>query len=158
MSTTASVGVYATSYWSFMAKVMSRRLEQSISFNRIDGDAFPKGVYEDSLKFFNLVLGAIEEGGSANPPASINAYAIASEAVRGTSTTFPFTLDKLKDVLKDYAVFNTSLRNSRPLEESERKTAMELSKFFCQLSRDGDNERYEDLVGLEAPAMTLRWR
>lgn len=160
MSMTTSAGVFGPRYWSYMAKVMARQLDKAIETKHIEADFFPKGVYKDAEKFFSLVRGAIEYGKTIpdNPSASINAYAIASRAVKGVSTSSKLSLEQLKEKLEDCADFVSSLSNSRPLEPESEEIAKLLRDFFYQLALDGDNEIYRTRVDIKPRSMGIfRW-
>jgi hypothetical protein len=153
---TISVGVFGPEYWSYMAKVMARQLDKTIEAKWIDAESFPKGVYYEAQKFFSLVNGALEYGKIPNnPSASINAYAIASQAVKGVSTASQLSLEKLNKELEVFATFVDSLTESRALDSEAEKNAEMLRDFFYQLAEEGDNEVYRTRIDFEPDSIGL---
>src|SRR5437899_12534617 len=82
MSQTVSVGVVGPSHWAYMASVMAEKLQQMANAMQTVAGQIPVGVYRDAREFYRLVLEAAGDGTPVNPPASINAYALAADAVR----------------------------------------------------------------------------
>jgi hypothetical protein len=156
MSMTITVGVFGPEYWSYMAQVMACQLDKAIKAKRIEPDSFPRGVYYEAKKFFSLVHGALEYGKNIpSPPASINAYAIASEAVKEVSPASHLSLEQLNEELKDYADFVDSLTESRALDSESEKIAEMLRDFFYQLAEEGDNEVYRTRADFEEDSIGL---
>lgn len=155
---TASAGVFGPRYWSYMAKVMARNLDRSIANKHIEANSFPKGVYKDAKRFFSLVHGAIgyENQIPKNPSASINAYAIASQAAKGISTVSQLPLEQLKEKLEDCAKFVNSLDKEQELDSESEKIAKLLRDFFYRLAECGDNETYITRVDIEPHSIGIR--
>ena len=150
MSQTISVGVVGPSHWAYMASVMAEKLEQIKNARRTDAARFPKGVYHDALEFYKLVLEAAGDGSPKNPPASINAYAIAADAVRAVCTN----VDSRSDVAKTLHTHQSlleSLQQARILEQQEVETLSSLQSFFVWLKHEGEADAYERGVGYELP-------
>jgi hypothetical protein len=148
MSETISVGVVGRSYWVYMANVMAEYLGQIIQAKRIQSRLaeIPQGVYKDAQEFFRLVLQAVEPGFSENPPASTNAYMIAADSLRGSSTPIPETDPELEMRLKQYQFFIERLQEPHRLNSDELNTAQALHDFFVRLAQDGESEVYERSV------------
>jgi hypothetical protein len=147
MSQTVSVGVVGPSHWAYMASVMAEKLQQMC--NTRQTTRIPVGVYRDAGEFYRLVLEAAGDGTPVNPPASINAYALAADAVRAvradaSRADVEQTLGKQKALLD-------SLQDSRELSEEELKTLSSLHEFFLWLKQEGESEAYERGVGYELP-------
>lgn len=155
MSQTISVGVVGPSHWSYMAAVMAQRLERIVERHKVEAQDIPAGVYLDAEKFFDLVLQ--EFGGEArkNPPASINAYVIAADAVREAQSML--ATQDVKESLKEYSGLLSGLRAPRDLTAGELKTAMALRKFFLQLRKAGQAEAYERRIRFEEPSPRMRY-
>src|SRR5580704_1412968 len=82
MSQTVSLGVVGPSHWAYMASVMAEKLQHVANAKQTVVGQIPVGVYRDAREFYRLVLEAAGDGTPVNPPASINAYALAADAVR----------------------------------------------------------------------------
>jgi hypothetical protein len=149
MSQTISVDVFEPGYWSYMAAVMAEQLQETIQLRRIDPERIPKGVYRDALQFFGLVLGAVGDSAPENPPASINAYLVAADVVRGSSRPTPISRQDLKALLGKYSSFVDALARSRQLGEEEVVTAIGVKEFFEQLHREAEASEYERVVRLD---------
>src|SRR5215469_6863116 len=108
MSISLPVGVEGPSHWSYMASKLAHCIDQAINQKEIEKDLVPKGVFIDATEFFNLVLRAIKYSVPADPSASLNAYAIATDAIRvglgdqGDSKV-------IQNSLRHYAAFSRSL-------------------------------------------------
>jgi hypothetical protein len=149
MSQTVSVGVVGPSYWAYMASVMAERLQQVANARQTVAGQIPAGVYRDAREFYRLVLEAAGDGTPVNPPASINAYALAADAVRAgradaTRADVEQTLARQKALLDD-------LQRTRGLSEEELETLSSLHSFFLWLKQEGESEAYESGVGYELP-------
>ena len=103
MSQTMSVGVVGPSHWVYMATVMAECLENVARTNRIEPNEIPVGVYWDALEFSGLALQATGDAVPDNPPASINAYVIAADALRRSSRDLPRTREDIDHRLEEYA-------------------------------------------------------
>src|SRR5436309_2500997 len=95
MSDTISVDVVGPSHWAFVATVMADCLEEVARLRSTRSDLVPKRVYSDAKEFFRLVLQSVGSGVPDNPPASLNAYVIAADALRNSSNSFPQTRQEL---------------------------------------------------------------
>jgi hypothetical protein len=151
MSQTISVGVVGPSHWAYMASVMAERLQKIGETKRITASQIPAGVYRDALEFYRLVLEAAGDNVPVNPPASVNAYALAADALRtvcadvSSRTEVEQTLGKQKTLLEN-------LQNARDLSSAELKTLSSLRECFLWLKREGESDAYERGVGHEVPA------
>ena len=154
MSQTISVGVVGPSYWSYMATVMAECLEKIIQVKRIESGDLPKGVYNDAHRFFSLVLQAAGNTLPENPPASINAYVIAADAVRSFQSA-PQTRQELEKCLEHYLRFTDGMQQLHDLNKEEVKTAEGLRKFFLWLQQQGEAEVSKRSVHFEAPPTVL---
>jgi hypothetical protein len=149
MSQTVSLGVVGPSHWAYMASVMAEKLQQVANAGQTAAGPIPVGVYRDAREFYKLVLEAAGDGTPVNPPASINAYALAADAVRATSANasraeVEETLGRQKALLDD-------LQQPRTLSEQELTTLSTLRAFFLWLKQEGESEAYERGVGYELP-------
>ncbi|MBK9156426.1 MAG: hypothetical protein IPM25_19830 [Chloracidobacterium sp.] len=150
MSSTISVGVHGASYWSYMADVMARALRIAAENRRFEAKSIPLGVFDDSKEFFELVLGATGDNKvPSNPPASINAFVMASDAVRGFTLKSRLPRNELHQLLRRFARFNKTLVKTREFDEKDTQTACELAKFFYQIALTGDEEEYVSAVGID---------
>lgn len=134
------------SYWSYMANVMAECLSKILETKRIEGElgGVPKGVYRAAQDFFRLVLEAAGDALPDDPPASINAYMIATESMRRSLRAVPQTSPELESYLKQYSSFiDERLQHKGNLTDEELLTATSLQKFFLRLAQDGDAETYE---------------
>jgi hypothetical protein len=149
MSQTVSVGVVGPSHWAYMASVMAEKLQQIASAKEITATLIPAGVYHDAQEFYRLVLEAAGENTPVNPPASINAYALAADGVRAvradaSRAEVEQTLEKQKALLE-------SLNQPRRLSEKELEILSSLRVFFLWLKQEGESDAYERGVGYELP-------
>jgi len=150
MSDTISVDVVGPSYWAYMATVMAECLEKFVAEEEIRPDQIPPAIFDGAKEFFALVLEAAGDTFPENPPASINAYVIASEALRGASRPFPATSQDLRSELEEYSQFVDRLAEPQALTRVEDKEKAEtLKKFFLHLAADGESEVYERSVRFE---------
>lgn len=155
MSETISVGVVGPSHWSYMAAVMAQRLGVVVERRRLEAGDIPKGVYLDAKKFFHLVLEEVDGEPPENPPASINAYVIAADAVRGAQSV-PAAQD-VKQSLREYSGLLSGLQTPRDLTVDELNTAGALRRFFLQLRKAGQIEAYERRIRFEEPSPRMRY-
>ncbi len=149
MSQTASVGVVDPSHWAYMASVMAEKLRQILNAQQTGDAQIPPGVYRDAREFYRLVLEAAGDGTPGNPPASINAYALAADAVRAVQADasradVEATLGRQKALLDD-------LQQPRGLSEEELNTLSSLRAFFLWLKQEGESDAYERGVRYELP-------
>jgi hypothetical protein len=149
MSRTVSVGVVGPSHWAYMASVMAAKLQQMIDAKQSLAGQIPVGVYRDAGEFYRLVLEAAGDRTPVNPPASINAYALAADAVRALSADasradVEQTLTKQKALLDD-------LKQPRALNDEELKTLSSLQAFFLWLKQEGESDAYERGLGYDLP-------
>jgi hypothetical protein len=149
MSKTVSVGVVGPSHWAYMASVMAAKLQLMVDNKRTLDGQIPVGVYRDAREFYKLVLEAAGDDTPANPPASINAYALAADAVRAVRADA-----SRADVEQTLGTQNTllnRLQQTSVLSEDELKTLSSLRTFFLWLKQEGESEAYERVVGYELP-------
>jgi hypothetical protein len=156
MSQTISIGVVGPSHWTYMATVMAQRLEKVANAGCFGPDAIPLGVSYDAREFFDLALQAARDVPPANPPASVNAYAIAADLVRASSRSVPNTREDIGSRLEQYNSFLSSLQQPRTLSEEELDTVRALQRFFDCLKEEGEAEAYEQGVFLEPVPVGLR--
>jgi hypothetical protein len=156
MSETMSVGVVGPSHWAYTATVMAECLGEFIKEKRVFANEIPKGVFLDAKDFFKLVLQAIRGSIPDNPPASINAYAIATDVVCNVSSV-PSDQKQLDDLLSGYANLVVGLASEHELNDEELKKIVSLKEFFDRLARDGENEMYEQAIHFE-PNSTVGFR
>ena len=157
MSQTVSIGVVGPSYWSYMSAVMAERLEKEIRTKLVEPEDVPKSVYKSALRFFRLVLQAAGDTIPENPPASLNAYVIATKAVKESSKPLPKTDQELETCLRGYLDFVERLQKPRKLTKEELETAKALQKFFLQLKQQGEAEAYESYSQFQEPTV-MRYR
>ena len=150
MSKTVSVGVVGPSHWAYMASVMAAKLQQMVDAKRTLDGQIPVGVYRDAREFYKLVLEAAGDDTPANPPASINAYVLAADAVRAARADAS-RADVEQTLGSQYTLLN-NLQRSSVLSEDELKTLSSLRAFFLWLKEEGESEAYERGVGYELPA------
>ena len=149
MSQTVSVGVVGPSHWAYMASVMADKLQQIASAKQTVAAKIPVGVYRDAREFYRLVLEAAGDGTPIDPPASINAYALAADAVRAESANA--SRADVEQTLGRQKALLDSLQESRRLSEDELKTLSSLRAFFQWLKQEGESDAYERGVGYELP-------
>jgi hypothetical protein len=142
LSVTTSIGVVGPSHWTYMAAVMAHRLTRILEAKRVRPNDVPVGVHRDVQKFFHLVRQAAGNSLPQNPPASINAYVIASDAVRVASPSLPTSRQKLGDCFERYEQFVKGLNRPRALTVRDTRTAKNLLKFFLYLKQEGEAESY----------------
>jgi hypothetical protein len=136
-----------------MATVMAECLENVARTNRIEPNEIPVGVYWDALEFSGLALQATGDAVPDNPPASINAYVIAADALRRSSRDLPRTREDIDHRLEEYAGFLRTLETPRELNQKESETVKSLRTFFSRLKEEGESEAYEKAVYLEPVPM-----
>lgn len=146
MSMTDSLGIVGPSYWCYMASKLADCLERVVEEGRIEEDPIPKGVYADVVDFFELVLQAVTTSVPNNPPASLKAYAIATEALRSASRVHPPTRDAMRNSLVVFSSFAKDLMQPRNLRPDELEVARAMRSFFHQLYLAGESEDYENAV------------
>ena len=156
MSQTISVGVVGPSYWAYMATVMAECLDTITKSNRIETGLVPGGVFHDALTFSELALEATGSSMPANPPASLNAYGIAAEAIRRSFGDLPKNRKEVDQQLATYADFIRRLNEARTLHQRERQVAESLQTFFWDLKEQGEAEAYESSVGFGTVPVGLR--
>ncbi len=143
MSDTIFIEAVGPRYWTFMATVMASRLDKFINSREITPGDIPKGVYDDAREYFELVMGAVSSTLPEDPPASINAYVTAMDALKGSLRPFPETDEALVANLSNYAEFLRGLTGPhRIADERELQTVTSLRDFFRSLAEDGENETY----------------
>ncbi len=150
MSKTVSVGVVGPSHWAYMASVMAEKLQAMRDSGETNVARIPPGVLRDAREFYNLVLDAAGEKAPVNPPASINAYALAADAVRAVSgdasrADVGETLGKQKELLD-------GIQEPRKLDSEELHTLSSLHGLFLWLKQEGESDAYEHTVAFGATA------
>ena len=145
VSKTASVGVVGPGYWLYVSSILARRLTSIIDKGNIVGDEIPVGILTGAKRFLDMALDAVAEGVPANPPASINAYQIAGNALHA-ATSNGETPSDLPGALKSYVELLPRLRTPGSLSESERARVGQLRAFFEQLRDEGVTETYENVA------------
>jgi hypothetical protein len=155
MSDTISVDVVGPSYWAYVATVMAECLEEATRSKQVRVGLVPRGVYSDAKEFFRLVLQSVGNGVPDNPPASLNAYVIAADALRNSSDSFPRTREELGQRLAHYSELIDHLGQPRNLTTEEIEIATSLKEFFERLAQAGESEVYERTVDLEPPFLAL---
>lgn len=149
MSQTVSIGVVGPSHWAYMASVMADRLQQIADAKQTGAVQIPAGVYRDAREFFRLVLEAAGDSAPVNPPASINAYALAADAVRANRVNA--SRAEVEEELGRQKALLDDLQQSRGLSEVELGTLLSLHAFFLWLKQEGESDAYEQGVGHEFP-------
>ena len=109
----------------------------------------PAGVYRDAREFYRLVLEAAGDGTPVNPPASINAYALAADAVRAVRTNA--SRGEVEEELAKQKALLDGLQQPRGLNDDELSTLSSLHSFFVWLRQEGESDAYERGVGHEIP-------
>lgn len=143
MSMTNSIGVVGPSHWSFMAATLAEYLGNMLE-GKPQRASIPRGIYADAKQFFKLVEQALRRNGAPeNPPASIKAYVVASDAARNASGPHPPSPQDIEKSLNMYIDLVNRLQNLQQLEGEDAHVAESLKKFFDQLYRDGESEAYE---------------
>ena len=150
MSQTISVGVVGPSHWAYMASVMAEKLRHIQTAGFTNGNEIPVGVYHDANEFYKLVLEAAGDSAPKNPPASINAYAIAADAVRAVCSNV-HTRDDVAKALGQHKTLLESIRTAHALGQDELDTVASLQGFFLWLQHEGESDAYEQGVGSELP-------
>lgn len=150
MSQTISVGVVGPSHWAYMATVMAECLEEITKTNRIPTNLVPAGVYQDALAFSQLAVQAAGASVPDNPPASFNAYVIASEVLRRSSQELPQTREDINYRLERYETFLRTLDAPRELTDAEKELVASLIRFFARLKEEGEAEAYTKAMYLES--------
>jgi len=149
MSQTVSVGVVGPSHWAYMASVMAERLQQIRNAKQTAAAQIPAGVYRDAREFYRLVLEAAGDGTPGNPPASINAYALAADAVRAARADA--SRADVEETLGRQKALLDKLQQPGGLNEAELDTLSSLHAFFLWLKQEGESDAYERGVGYELP-------
>ena len=142
MSETASIAAVGPSYWTFMATVMATRLESFIERREVISDEIPEGVYNGVKEFFGLVMGVAGDKRPKSLPASVNAYVIATDALRGSLKPFPESQDLLAKLDKYFSFINGLDLSHSIADSDELETAISLRDFFRSLAQDGEAELY----------------
>ena len=155
MSDTLSIDVVGPSYWAYVATVMADCLEEVYRTKRIEPNLVPKGVYRDAKDFFRLVLESAGDDIPENPPASLNAYVIATDAIMSSAHSFPNTREALGDRFEEYAELVDRLNSPRQLTSDEVETAKALNSFFAKLAQAGEVEVYENTLSFAPPFASL---
>jgi hypothetical protein len=150
MSQTISVGVVGPSHWAYMASVMAEKLQKISEARRTTAKQIPAGVYRDAQEFYRLVLEAAGDGTPVNPPASINAYALAADALR-TVCAKEISRDEIEQTLGRQKALLENLQNDIELSSDELKTLSSLRDCFLWLKHEGETDAYERGVGHELP-------
>jgi hypothetical protein len=158
MSQTISVGVVGPSHWAYMATVMAECLEEIAKTHRVPENAVPAGVYQDALEFAQLAVQATGTSVPDNPPASLNAYVIASDVLRGSSQESSQTSGDINEQLKRYEAFLRTLNSPRELNEDDIGIADPLRRFFVRLKEEGESEAYAKAMYLEPLPIGLPFR
>jgi hypothetical protein len=127
-----------------MAKELARIIGGIVVQKRVDVNSVPNSLYIDAKEFFELVSQYLEEGVPRNPPASANAYMIATRAIRIASQ--PQSRAAIRQSLGDYLKFFNNIKKAGALDESQLEIAVSLQKFLDQLYRDGQAESYVERV------------
>ena len=156
MSQTISVGVVGPSYWAYMAAVMAECLQEIAQSNRIEAGQVPGGVFHDAVEFSDLALEATRSTTPDNPPASLNAYGIAADVIRMSSTELSRSRREVDQQLAQYGDFIKKMTQPRTLRDRERETAEQLRMFFLNLKEQGEAEAYENSVALGPVPIGLR--
>jgi hypothetical protein len=156
MSQTISIDVVGPSHWTYMATIMAQRLGKVVQAGCLRSSDIPLGVSYDARQFFDLALQAARDSLPRNPPASVNAYAIAADLVQASSSSLLNTRDDIGNRLEQYDAFLSALQQPRTLAEDELQTARELQRFFDRLREEGEAEAYEKAVLLEPIPVGLR--
>ena|ERR1019366_3062798 len=149
MSMTTSAGVMGPSHWSYMASVLAEVLEKIALKKKIDEGDVPAGVYIDVKEFFGLIAQALHKKLPDNPPASMNAYAIAAGIVKMSVQPAPDTSEELEKCLARYYSFVRRMRTPTVLTLRDVETAKDLQRFFFRLQREGESEAYERRVDFD---------
>jgi hypothetical protein len=147
MSETASIAAVGPGHWTFMATLMATRLESFIQRKEVISDEIPEGVYSGVKEFFDLVLAAAGDKRPTSPPASVNAYVIATDALRGSLKPFPETSQDLLAKLDEYAAFVNDLNHTHSIADAKQlEIATSLRDFFRSLAQDGEAELYMQTI------------
>lgn len=154
MSISTSMDTVDASYWTYVAAVMVERLDKIISTRRVRLKDIPKSVLRDAEEFFRLVLEASGDSTPDNPPASINAYLIATDVAREASPAIPDGT-KIEGALEKYAKLLEKLKVPHVLDEKELSLAQDLRRFFVQLHQSGEDAEYERRFENGSPVFRL---
>jgi hypothetical protein len=147
MAQTASIAAVGPSHWTFMATVMATSLDRFIENREVVSEAIPEGVYSGVKEFFVLVLDATGENRPKARPANVNAFVIASDALRGSVIPLPETNQDLLARLKRYSSFVNSLERTHAIDDpTELETAKSLRDFFRSLAQEGEAESYMQTI------------
>jgi hypothetical protein len=158
MSQTISVDVVGPSHWAYMATVMAECLDEIAKTNRVSPNLVPAGVYQDALEFAQLAVQATRTSVPDNPPASLNAYVIASDVLRQSSQELSQTSEAINKQLKQYEEFLQSLKEPRELTDDDAKVVEPLKTFFVRLKEAGESEAYAKAMYLDPMPTGLPFR
>jgi hypothetical protein len=156
MSQTLSVDVVGPSHWTYMATVMAECLDQIAQAGSINAKPVPPGVYRDALAFWELALQATSGAVPNNLPA-LNAYVVASEALRRSFQILPSRDDIDKQLVK-YETVLKALGTPRTLDVEETKVVTGLKTFFERLKEEGESEAYTQTMQLETGPIGFPFR
>jgi hypothetical protein len=144
MSRTISVGVLGPSRWSFMAAVLADRI--SLTLETKTSQQIPKAVLREAKDFIKLALEGSGDAPSNNPPASINAYAIAVGAAVPQPSAAPETRESLRARFQGFSELLDKLPESGAFDENQQGVAADLVSFLTKLRIDGQVQAYEQAV------------
>jgi hypothetical protein len=153
MSKTVSVGVVGPSHWAYMASVMAEKLQQIQTAGETGIARIPPSVYRDAREFYGLVLEAAGDSTPVNPPASINAYALASDAIR--AVTAGASRADVGEMLGKQKALLDRLQQPRRLDAEELQTLSALYGMFVWLKQEGESDAYEQSVAFESSGLRL---
>jgi hypothetical protein len=137
-----------------MASVMAEKLQEIANAKETVAGQIPVGVYRDACEFYKLVLEAAGDGTPIDPPASINAYALAADAVRAVRADA--SRAEVEATLGSQQALLDGLQRTRLLSEEELETLSSLRAFFLWLKQEGESDAYERGVGCEPVGFITR--
>lgn len=142
---TKLIGVVGPSQWSYIASRLAAILDVIITTRRIKKETVPDAVYLDAKEFFSLIQAA-HTGNPVNPPASFNAYDLATEAICSVYDPPPQTSREVERKVEQYITFFGKLQQPRRLLKEDVVIARSMKKFLEQIWRDGEAEAYQNGV------------
>jgi hypothetical protein len=121
---------------------MTEKLTRIVMTRQVNSEEVPLGVQKNAQRFFRLVQQAARNSTPKSGPASLNAYIIASDALRMASPSFPRSKQLVSKRFERYDDLVKSLNRPHRLTVEEMKTARDLLRFFQYLKQEGEAEDY----------------
>lgn len=131
------------SAWSFVAAAMAEDLLARAENPNCKVE-FQAGVYQDAVRFFQIILEAVGSNVPTDPARSVHLYTHATTALKAAGISADNERGERHELLRQYAAVVDQLKvGQRVVERTNPQLLRDMARFFQFIAAQGDREEHE---------------